>query len=419
MKASDIELLHADKLITDQQRDEILARYFTKAAAVVPVPQRALVYVLSAVAGMLIVGGAIVQAVAHWQAITPLMKSVAGMLMLALAWLGYFLLRQRKPLVAETLAVVGAGLWLANILLHITIFELDVPGVVPLFLFFIGVLPIPFLMRQCVLIGVVAFFSVLLVPSMANAPDDCWLALPWLESAWGTQWSLIMALVLIWWMVGERCRGCLGMYRGYDWIIYPACVYFLCAVQHYLLYSVPSMQTTPYTWCIYAVVALCAFLLKPKGMRWLHWLSATLGSLALLPLAVHLSWHTAYREVWGMFAGAAYCGLFMTLCARSGRLLWGGLAMGMALAVFVDLMVRIHDSLSDSGLFLMATGLAVLVFAYVLEKQRRFLIRQAKNAPVKSNGSQAASASKNPTISPIRPAKSSPKKPTLPPIPQA
>lgn len=368
------------KLITEQQRDEIMARCITPAAPAIPVPRRALVYVLTVVAGILIVVGATVQAVARWQSITPLMKSAAAMLILAAAWLGYFLLRRRKPLVAEALAFVGAGMWGANIVLHASLFELDTPGVELLFLFLIGVLLIPFLVRQRLLIGVVALCSYILVQCMAGAPESSWLSLPWVSGAEGTLWSLSMALVLIWWMLGERCRGSLGVCRGYYWISYPAFAYYLLSTQLFLLYGTGAMQAAPYTWCIYAVAALFAFLLKPKGMRRLHWLAATLGSLALLPLAVYLPWHSVYRAVWGMFAAAAYSGLFMALCARSGRLLWGVAAIGMAFAIFVDVLVRIHRSLSDSGLFLMATGLAVLVFAFVLEKQRRFLLCRTKGS---------------------------------------
>lgn len=378
MNANDIELLHAEQLITDEQRDAIMARFFQKSAPTVPVPHRALLYVLSTVAALLIVSGAIVQAVARWQSITPLMKSVAAMLIMVAAWLGYYLLRNRKPLVAEAMAFIGAGMWGANILLHEALFELDAPGVELLFLFIVGVLPVPFLLRQRVLVGVVALCTVIFASCLATAPASSWLAVPGLASAPGTDWSLVMSVILIWWMVGERCRCSSGVCRGYYWISFPAYVGFLFSVQHILLYGTTSMQTAPYNWCIYALPTIFAFLLKPKGMRWRHWLPATLGSVALLPLAVYLPWHSVYRAVWGMFAAAAFSGLFMVLCVRSGRLYWGAIAMGMVFFILVDVLVHIYRSLSDSGLFLMATGLAVLVFAFVLEKQRSYLIRKAK-----------------------------------------
>lgn len=377
MKDSDIELLNAEGLITDKQRDEILAQMTNKKAPTIPVPQRALVQGLSAVAGILIVVGALVQAVAHWLSITPLMKSSLGMLVMALAWVGYFLLRKTRPLVAEGLGLVGAGMWGANIVLNQALFELYTPHVEPFALFFIGVLPIPFLVRQRVLIGLVELSSFILLALMLS-PDGSWLCMPGLGA--GTEWALFMALLLVWWMLGERCRGCYGTCKGYYWVSYPACIAFLGCVQYYLLYNVTEMPTAAHSWCIFAVAAVFALLLKPKDMRRRHWLAASLSSIALLPLALCISGNAPYHEVWGMFIVAAYSGLFMVLCVRTKRMLWGFISMAMAVFIFYDLLVRIHRSLSDSGLFLMATGLAVLVFAFVLEKQRRFLIRTAKTA---------------------------------------
>lgn len=378
MKASDIDYLHTAGFITQPQREAILAHLLDRPAQEIPPPQRIFIYFLATLAALLIVSGAIVLAVSHWQAIPPIMKSASGMLIMALAWAGCWWLRVKKPLVSEGLGLLGAGMWGANIVLHGRLFELNNPPVEGFFLFFIGVLPIPFLLRQRILIGIVMICSFLLLAEMLTAPESSWLSMAWLSRFDGTAWSLFMALLLIWWMVGEKCRGSLSICRDYFWVGFPTYAAFLCVVQFYLLYGGEGMRTLECNWVIFAVLALLAPLFKPRQASWLHWISVAAASIALLPLAIHLSWHTAYREVLGMLICAAFSGAFMVVGVRSGRLTWTYISIVMMAFIFFDLLVRIAHSLSDSGLFLMALGAAVLVFAYALEKQRRFLVDKAK-----------------------------------------
>lgn len=387
MNIYDVERLHEAGFISAEQKKLIIENYIEKPEREMWMPQRSAVYFLAVIAVAMIVGGAIVLVVNHWQAISPLAKMSAGLLVMLLAWVGHFVLKGRKPLVAEGLALLGAGMWGVNIMLRESLFELDNPAVELFFVFFIGVLPIPFLIRQRVLIGLVMFFSFILLLMMVHAPADCWLALNQLKLYGGTFWSLIMVMLLLWWMVGEKCRGSVGVCMDYYWISFPAYIIFLAGVQYRLLYDVPPMQTIGHNWVIFAVAALFIPLLKPRKIGWWQWVAAALSSLLLLPMAIHLSWHTAYREVIGMLVFAVYGAIFMFLCVRCKRSAWMCISIAVMVCIFFDMLCRIYWSLSDSGLFLIALGAAVLVFAYVLEKQRRYLVSKVKSgqsSPVES-----------------------------------
>ena len=384
MKASDIELLEKDGFISADQRKSILGHLQARTAKEMPPPQRVLVFMLAAVAAALIIVGALLQAVSHWQSISPIMKMCSTMLIMAAAWVGSFILRNRKPLVAEGLGLIGAGMWGVNIVTHNALFEVDIPWVESFFLFVIGVLPIPFLVRQRVLVGVVAASTLILLCGMYATPVSSWLSM--VEVAPGTWYMLVMALLLIWWMVGEKFRGTYGVGMNYYWISFPTYALFLCIIQYALLYANAPRETDSGCWLFVAAVALSIPLLKPKTTGWLLWICATVSSFALIPLGVLLRYIPEYSEVVGMLIGVTFSAIFMVIGVRAGRYAWVYVSVVMMVFVAFDVLVHIRRSFSDSGLFLMALGLAILVFAFLLEKQRRFLVNKIKqkNLPPKA-----------------------------------
>lgn len=379
MNAGDIEELHEEGMISDEQRDAVLKYILAKSARDIPAPRNTTVYALATVAAGLISLGAIVLAVTHWQAISPLYKALSGMLIMLAAWVGNYRLRHKKPLVSEALGLLGACMWGANLLLINALYDLNVPAVETFFYFVVGVLPIPFLLRQRVLIGLVALSTFLLFITMLHTPAaESWLSLHALLATKGTVFSIIVALLLLWWMIAEKCRTGPVHCHSYGWIACPACGIFLCIVQLYLLYTPKPLITISHNWIIFAAVGLCVPLLRPRNIPWLPWLAAMYSSLALFPIAILISQPSEYNEVIGMLTCVAFSALLMVLGMRCGKWLWLNLSLAMMVFIFIDLIVRLSRALSDSGLFLMALGAAILVFAFLLEKQRRYLVKKVK-----------------------------------------
>lgn len=382
MNICDIEKLYTAGLISKDQRDKITAQFFPTPKQEINPPGRAFVYFLAVLAAILITTGALLLAISYWQEITPFMKSAAGILIMILAWIGRWRLREKKPMVSEGLALLGVGMWGANIVLINHQFSLGLPAVECAFLFYAGALPIPFLIHHRILLGVAFAFSLIMLPLMDSAPESSWLALPWLHTLKGSAISLLSSILLIWWMVGEKSRLSKGVCEGYYWVSFPAFAIFLLMMQSVLLYTPAPLATIEHNWIICVAPMLFIPLLKPANIPWAHWVMVALSSCLLPPLAIHLSWHTAYHEIIGMFTCAIYCGIFMMASVRNGRHSWLYVSISISVFIFFDLLVRISESFEDSGLFLISTGVAVLAFAYALDKQRSYLIHKMKERPL-------------------------------------
>lgn len=379
MNRREIESLFASGIITEEQRNAIIAKFVQEPEKNLPSPNRTLVFFLGTIAALMIVSGALVLIVSHWQEITPLAKTLSGIVIMLLAWWGSSRLRKKKPIVSEGLGLLGTGMWGVNIILHGILFEPGNPAVEAFFVFFAGIIAVPFLVKQRLLIGIVALCSFILLALMLNAPESSWLSLADLKhTQGGTVIAIIAGMLLIWWLVGEKCRRHVGVYEHYYWITPPCFIIFLSLVQTILLYDWKHLSMGTYGWLAPLSTLLILLALKPKQAGWLCWLALTGWSCALIPIAVHLSWHPEHREVIGLTIGCAYAISLGIIGARSHRQSWINYSALMMIFVFIYLLVRIKNSFSDSGLLLMATGLAVLVFAFLLEGQRRRLINKVK-----------------------------------------
>lgn len=337
-------------------------------------PGKELIFVLGTLAAILIVVGALIQAISHWQDITPLMRTIGGMLIMVAAWVGAYLLREKKPGVAECLVLVAAGMWGANIVLHNILFELDVPAVNSFFIFFIGVAPVPFLLRQRILIAVVAVSSFILYTMMLHAPQSSWLHIASQPS--GAVLGVFVGLALLWWLVGEKCRGHKGTFAGYYWISIPSYLTFLALMQYHLLHNEKEMSMGVWGWITPIVVLAMFLLLKPKFADRNSWAILAVATSALVPLAVLISGLESSRDALGLLIFSIYAMYLMMTGVKYSRPAWinyGAIAM---VFVGIDLLIHISRSLTDSGLILMASGLVLLVFTFLLEGQRRRLIKQ-------------------------------------------
>ena len=375
MKLKDIEKLYADGFLSAEQRDDAIEQYRLNASGM----RRWLAYSLAALAAVLISGGAVMLAVAHWMELTPMMQMGCGMGLLAAAWLGYFALRHCAPIVAEALAVVGAGAWLACIALLAELFKPGTPVVESFFAFFVGIALIPFLSRQRLLIGVVAGSSFLLY-FMMLFDNESWLSLKLLNEAHGWAAAIILLLLgLFWWLFAERVRGSRGLMRGYSWLGIPAALLFLILVHIPLVYNEYIMDAPPISpscWPLYAGVPLLFLLLKPRHIAWGCWLLLAAATSALLPAAELL--HHFSCGVYGLGICAAYALILMSLGTRCGRVAWINYGSLLVVFTFIGLISNILQSLEVSGLVLITAGVGVMALALLLEWQRRRLVRRVK-----------------------------------------
>lgn len=379
MNRTDVEKMAAAGLITPEQQAAIIEHFHLHA----PQHRRWLLLSLCGLAGALILAGVIMLISANWQQIPALVKMGAGMALLAAFWAAWACLRGARPLVAEVCAFLGAGMWLADIALYGQIFQLQNPFVEGAFLFFCGVAAIPFLVRQRLLIAVVAVASyVLLIGTYETSPHESWLsfeafykALPlvpdYLAKA-ECEMLAAWALTLCWWLFAELCatRGA-AFFRSYGWLTLPAtllmgALFALCSIEEADFSRVLTLTGG----CTGAGLAVTLMLLlRPKYASLLaHLLSAAMVAavplLACAPVPTLLSVCLTFGF-----------GVLMMLCGSlAARVLWVNVGSLLIAVAAIRLFADVLGSYTESGLVLIAGGLFLLLAAWALEKSRRRLV---------------------------------------------
>lgn len=377
MKRTDIERIAAAGLITPEQQAAIIEHFQLNQGR----HRHWLLLSLCGLAGALILLGIIMLVSANWESIPSPVKMVTGMLLLVGFWAVWAWQRQTRPLTAEIFGFLGAGMWLADIALYGQIFQLQNPFVEGVFLFLCGVAPIPFLVRQRLLIGVVAVTCFVLLGASLEAAADHWLSLRGLHQSLQQMYPLLREstfsfmlfwlLLVFWWLFAELCatRG-RAFFRAYSWLTLPATLALASALVCCTLDNrgMSIEQNFPCGLMTAGLTLLMLMLLRPRR-PWLPWLvfSAQVVAVPLLfcipvpPLAsVCLTF---------------LCGV-LTMAAGSmgARVLWvnvGTLLIAVAaLCLFADVL----GSYTESGLTLIFGGLLLLGGALVLEKQRRRLV---------------------------------------------
>lgn len=402
MKRKDIEKMQADGLISAEQCEKIISHYRLAGN----ISSRWLFVCLSLLAAILIVGGSGMLLSAHWEYISNTSKALFGAALLLMVWATYFLVRKPLPLLGEGLAVLGAALWGLNILLHAYIFNPGTPEVEGVFLFFLGIVFIPFLTNQRLLVwGVAATSIVLLSMMISRSNPESWLNLPWGEKElYGNILAAFALLGIFWWLIGEKARGSNGILRGYYCL--GMCAFLLClfAVQFPLLYGTNMddphfmLNDEGYT-LLFAAPVLC-LLFKPKNTGWLGWLLMAGATCALVPLVIHISWIendyqplaviggddapssillTVNKKVlYSIAIGVGYTVLLLCAGVLSRRISWINYGSVMAIFVIISVLTNIFKSLENSGVALLLSGVLLLVIILLLEWQRRRLVKKIK-----------------------------------------
>lgn len=397
MKRKDVETMLSAGLISPEQAAAITEHFHLNDGR----GWRWLLICLCALAGGLIVAGIIMLISANWQDIPPVVKMGCSMVLLLLFWLGWAWQRERRPIVAEVLGFCGAGMWLGSIALYGQIFQLQNPFVEGFTLFFAGIVLLPFICRQRLLIWAVVICSfvqcVLLM--VTNESPMClpsiWPKLPWDE-------YLLAGLPLLlglWWGLSERWRVAGERWSGYGWLSPVLLIVGVSAAQSmmYIPGGFPDMDVV--VWTELAAMPLLLLCLKPRGTGWLPWCGLTavlslclpclLGVVSLREMTQGFMFNGCQYEallpVWaGRLAGIVIYMLLAMLMIYSGwralRLSWINIGSLMMVYAAIALVADVLDSYTFSGLVLVVTGLLLLGLGWLLEKGRRHLVKSVKDA---------------------------------------
>ena len=268
MKIKVIEQLCAEGVLQPEQ----LERIRLEAEKETPATRRWLATCLALLAAALIAAGGWMLMAGYWHLLSPTVRCTGGILLMAATWVGWYMQQEKRPQVAQGLALLGAFLWMGNIALISTLYKLN--GEPPDFLAvsLLGLIFIPFLTRQVLLIGLVAGLSAFFWMSMIECQGDTPLSIHDFAQKHGIVCYYISVILwLVWWLAGENWRNSRGLYRGYGWIGVVALSFYLPCALLYLINDPPN-ESLPYLGTIsLAVPVLCA-LFKPRGTAWGPWM---------------------------------------------------------------------------------------------------------------------------------------------------
>ena len=397
MKRKDVETMLSAGLISPEQATAITEHFRLNDGR----GWRWLLVCLCALAGGLIVAGIIMLISANWEDIPPIVNMGCSMALLLLGWLGWAWQRELRPIVAEVLGFCGAGMWRGSIALYGQIFQLQNPFVEGFTLFFAGIVLLPFICRQRLLIWAVVICSfvqcVLLMVS--NECPMClpaiWPKLPWDEYLLGA----LPLLLGLWWGLAERWRVAGVRWSGDSWLAPVLLIVGVSAAQSmmYIPGNFPEMNTV--LWAELAAMPVLLLCLKPRGTGWLPWCGLALVLSLCLPCILGVSClremtqgfsingchYDALLPEWaGRLSGVVIYMLLSLLMIYSGwralRLSWINIGSLMMVYAAIALVADVLDSYTFSGLVLVVTGLLLLGLGWLLEKGRRHLVKSVKEA---------------------------------------
>ncbi|MGN0811458.1 MAG: DUF2157 domain-containing protein [Akkermansia muciniphila] len=372
MKLKDIQRLEQDGFISPELAQQIAAHYASATGNGVWLRR-----LLMLLAGCMVLGGIISLIAANWEEIPPLLKMLAGIALLIGFWVGFFRLRQAHPYAAEVCALLGCGMWAADVALYGQIFQLQNADVDGLFVWWLGVVAVPFLVRaRAVMFGVTVLTYVLGFMALDTSSRHSVLGLrDVLPSASLMYWGMLYPL-LVWLVAERRRRAGESLWAGYNWLAVPGALAFLLWWFGLSVFD-PDSEYLP----MGAFFAVAAFLLPPRGVRWLSWLGLMLiGGTALFLLCMLLKDNNVLCNL--IRAACSFCfgGLLMYIGASERRVSW--VNYGTLLIVLSGFAVfgNIAGSLASSGFTLIIMGLLLAFGAYHLHNRRQELLIRIKNS---------------------------------------
>ncbi|HMP82880.1 MAG TPA: DUF2157 domain-containing protein [Verrucomicrobiota bacterium] len=388
MKHSDIQKIHDAGLISDQQRQDIIAHFGLKEES------SRFFAIVSMIGAVLVLAGIVLLISANWEDIPRGIKIAAGIVLMLGAHAGGWWLREvrgeyRKT--GEALHFIGAGLFLANIALIGQIYHLVSRPPNALLLWLAGIAALPWLLRSKALhFLVLAGFGIWFGMEI-NERDS-------LVYFGGDQnqllvYSLMGLIYLGFGYVLRRTRfadfakvterlGMLGMLvfaYPLTWGIWADRGSWLPEVQTWIF---PKM-------CVAALALVAAGMssLKHLDRQWrLTWGLSLAGIVALLAgqlyLAPHFDWSDRWHESGYHWIAAVGLFVFCLLQIQVGILERSRFMVNLGIAfIALDIFatyLRLIGSMGRTGTMFLISGVFLIVFAVYLEKKRRKLMRQIK-----------------------------------------
>ena len=395
MKYADIQKLHEAGLITDEQRQNIIAHYDLKEE------DGKFLAIVSMIGAVLITAGIILLISANWNAIPRGLKIAMGVaLMLGAHGAGWWLRevhgKYRKT--GEALHLVGAGLFLANIALLGQIYNLSSRLPNAFLLWWAGLAALPWILRSKALhiLSLLAF--------------GLWFGLEVNErSSWfffgnDENQILLYALIgLIYLGAGYALRG-----TRYAEFAGPTeklgLLGFLCFASALTWgifgqgYHRDGNQPMVAAWIFPALCALalagCAcgvstLMNLTRQWRW-TWVLSLAGAVALLAGQMYLApaqhWNHGWHDFGYHWIAAVALFVFCLLQIQVGIQERAPFMVNLGVAfIALDIIttyIRLIGSMERTGVMFLISGVFLIVFGIYLEKKRRRLMAQMKTPAV-------------------------------------
>jgi len=387
MKHSDVEKIHAAGLITQDQRDRIVAHFGLEEEG------SRFLTILCSLGAVLVGAGVVLLISANWEAIPRAVKIAGGLLLMLSAHAGgYYLreVRQSHAKVGEALHLIGAGLFLANIALIGQIYNLSSRPPNAFLLWWLGIAALPWLLRSEALhiVSLCAFATWFCLET--NQRDSVIYF-----SDQGTQFVLYALVGLVVLGAGTTLRRtAYGTFAASTENLGLLGFQFGCVPLSWdFFYFGP--ERLAWSWVFWACAAGAALVLGLGLFRddrltrqWqLTWFSVLVGGILVLGGALWVaSGRTEYRHEGVPYEWFVSIVIFLIslvqiqvgIQVRSRFYVNLGV---VAIAVnMISLYVRLIGSMAFTGLMFVVSGALLIGLAVFLEKQRRSLLRRIRVA---------------------------------------
>lgn len=397
MKHADVVKLHELGLISEEQRDRIIAELKLSPNA----GANRLLAIFSTLGALLIGAGVILLISANWEDIPRLVKVGGGLALMLGAWYAAWELRERRrshPQVGEALYLVAALLWLGNIALIGQVYHLSSRPSNAILLWLAGIAGLPWFLYLRSLHIVTLVGAVAWIGTVANERDG------WFGGAWQE------LQVSLYGLCGMALLGFGYCLRGTRWGLFAASTektgMLGIAASLALMMVVPMSRVRGEAlgdgaWIVLACLGVAGATATWVGVhrrtmplepQWRHlWhgsllaLSALMGCWfagALWPSALGVTLiEVGLLGSWG--ATGALC-LFSLVQMQVGVMLRSAFTINLAIVTFslaiVRTYVRLFGSMSTTGTMLVVGGACLIAFGVFIERRRRALIARMKGA---------------------------------------
>ncbi len=390
MKYADIQKLHEAGLISEEQRERIIAHFKLKEEG------GKFMVILSFIGAALIASGLVLLAAANWEEIPRGVKIATGLfLMLGAHGLGWYFreLRQNYPKTGDALHLLGSVLFLGNIALVGQIYHLSSRPPDAFLLWWAGIAALPWLLHSkaqhilsLLALGVWFGFEVNQPGSWAYLGDE-------------TQ-VLVYALLGLIYLGGGYCLRKSAFHE-----FAPATEKLGLLI--FLGFAYPltwwdffgSRETGPeFSQWLFPAMGVLALGLITAGLvseraltpqwRW-TWGGALLGGVGLLALAFYcapeypgnLEFSHSWLS-WSSSAGLFVLSLLQIQVALQQRSPFAvNLGVLFIALVIITSYIHLFGSMARTGLMFVISGVFLIVFGIYLEKKRRLLIGQIQSRP--------------------------------------